>query len=103
MIQMFIQNIKDNQIRDEFMLEIFSDKDVLLILESVKDSPKNINQLCIDCKIPTSTTYRKVQKLAEYGILQRIGKIEFGKRITSYKSNTHIIKNFSNSSIVKLK
>jgi predicted transcriptional regulator len=84
--------------------EILSDNDMLAILMATIEAPKNIGQLCINCKIPTSTTYRKVQKLAGYGVLHKIGKInDSGKRENWYKSNTYFTKIFLANPIVKLK
>ena len=92
---MHTQNIEDSLINEAHLLEILADKDTQLILESVRDSPKKTSQLCDECKIPTSTAYRKVQKLVECRILQKIGKInEAGKRETSYKSSAWFTKIF---------
>jgi len=92
---LFIQDIEDNSVNEARVSEILSDSDTRLILESVKDSPKNMIQLCNECKIPTSTAYRKVQRLTECKILQRVGKInESGKRETLYKSSVWFAKIF---------
>ena len=72
---------------------IISDKDTRLILKSIKTIPKSTSQLCIECKIPTSTAYRKMLKLSGYRVIRKIGIInESGKRETLYKSNTSLLK-----------
>jgi Fe2+ or Zn2+ uptake regulation protein len=74
-------------------INLISDKDTRIILRSIITVPKSISQLCIECNIPTSTAYRKMQKLSDYRIIRKIGIINgSGKRETSYKSNTGLLK-----------
>ncbi len=81
------------EINGERMQDLLSDKATRIILESIKTVPKSTSQLCIECKIPTSTAYRKMQKLYDYRVIRRIGIInEAGKRETLYKSNASILK-----------
>jgi predicted transcriptional regulator len=73
--------------------DLLSDKATRNILESLKTVPKSTGQLCAECKIPTSTAYRKMQKLYDYGVIRRMGIInEAGKRETLYKSNLSLLK-----------
>jgi len=75
------------------MWDLLSDKAARSILESLKTVPKSTGQLCVECKIPTSTAYRKMQKLYDYGVIRRMGIInEAGKRETLYKSNISLLK-----------
>ena len=77
------------------ILHILSDSDTQKILESIKTEPKSTSQLCIECNIPTSTAYRKMQKLFDKGIIRRIGIInKEGKRESFYKSNTNLVEQF---------
>jgi predicted transcriptional regulator len=77
-----------NEIRN-----LTSDKDTKTILRSIRVVPKSTSQLCIECNIPRSTAYRKIQKLSDCRIIRKIGIInEAGKRETFYKSNTSLLK-----------
>ncbi len=81
------------------MLEITDEKDPEIqnlladsanraILQAIMAIPKSTSQLCIECNIPTSTAYRKMQKLAEHKMIRKIGTInESGKREILYRSN----------------
>ncbi len=91
MYKLLVQISEDNCT----MSKILFDNDVRLILKAAMISPKNIGQLCTECKIPASTTYRKVQKLTEGRILRKIGKInDSGKRENWYKSDPNFTKIF---------
>ncbi|HKU33539.1 MAG TPA: ArsR family transcriptional regulator [Candidatus Nitrosotalea sp.] len=73
--------------------EILSDKSNRLILESIMTTPKSTSQLCIECNIPTSTAYRKMQKLSDHKMIRKIGTInKSGKREILYKSNFSVLK-----------
>ncbi len=81
------------EIEDYKIQSLSTDKDTKTILESIRKTPKSTSQLCIECNIPTSTAYRKMQKLYESKIIHKIGIInEAGKRETLYKSNNNILK-----------
>jgi predicted transcriptional regulator len=68
--------------------EILFDKTSRMILESIMITPKSTSQLCRECSVPTSTAYRKMQKLSNYKMIRKIGTInESGKREILYKSN----------------
>lgn len=73
--------------------EILSDKSNRMILESIMTTPKSTSQLCIECNIPTSTAYRKMQKLSDHKMIRKIGTInKSGKREILYKSNFSVLK-----------
>ncbi|MDE1829974.1 MAG: helix-turn-helix transcriptional regulator [Thaumarchaeota archaeon] len=85
------------EVRDETNKEIqdlLSDNTNRMILQSIITTPKSTSQLCIECNIPTSTAYRKMQKLSEHKMIRKIGTInESGKREILYKSNFFVLKN----------
>ncbi len=81
------------QNNDKEMREILSDQTNRLILESIITTPKSTTQLCAECNIPTSTAYRKIQKLSEQKLILKIGTInESGKREAMYKCNLFVLK-----------
>lgn len=76
--------------------DLLSDKSNRRILKSIMTVPKSTTQLCIECNIPTSTAYRKMQKLLNYKVIRRSGTInEAGKREILYKSNFSVLKKTS--------
>lgn len=83
-------------INEEMMQDLLSDKANKTILKSIMITPKSTAQICIECNIPTSTAYRKMQKLLDYKVIRRIGTInEAGKREILYKSNFSVLKKAS--------
>jgi hypothetical protein len=69
------------------LLEILADKYSRAILESTLDMPKSTIDLSIECGIPISTTYRRVQLLHNHKLLGISGSIsEDGKKYFLYKS-----------------
>lgn len=85
------------QSSDREMQELLSDRSNRMILESIKTVPKSTSQICIECNIPTSTAYRKMQKLLDCKTIRRMGTInESGKREILYKSNFFVLKNLLN-------
>ena len=73
--------------------ELLSDAATKKILESIKTKAKSTAQLCIECNIPTSTAYRKMQKLYHNRFISKVGIInEAGKREILYKSNVNSVK-----------
>ena len=80
-------------INEEMMQDLLTDKANMIILKSIMTTPKSTTQLCIECNIPTSTAYRKMQKLLDYKVIRRIGTInEAGKREILYKSNFSVLR-----------
>lgn len=72
--------------------EILSDEANRRILESIMTTPKSTSQLCVECNIPISTAYRKMQKLSDHKMIRKIGTInESGKREILYKSNFSVL------------
>lgn len=81
-----------HEVSDEKIRDMLSDKDTMKIIESIRIVPKSTNQLCIECNIPTSTAYRKIQKMYDCKIIRRIGTInEAGKKELLYKTNVTML------------
>lgn len=69
------------------VMNILSDKYSRLILAATLKMPKSASDLSSECRIPMSTTYRKVQKLHNCKLLLIIGKIsDDGKKVMLYKN-----------------
>ena len=80
-------------ITDATLEELLSDEATKRILESIKAEPKSTARLCAECSIPTSTAYRKIQKLYDKRFISKVGTInEAGKREILYKSNGNVVK-----------
>ena len=85
--------VENKDITEDILEDLLSDVATRKILESIKTEPKSTSQLCVECNIPTSTAYRKMQKLYDYKVIRKTGTInESGKRQTLYKGNSDLIK-----------
>ena len=83
----------NTDITDAALEELVSDETTKRILECIKTEPKSTSQLCMECNIPTSTAYRKMQKLYLNRFIVKVGTInEAGKRESLYKSNLNAVK-----------
>ncbi|GEM_PF-1969177 len=72
--------------------EILSDGTNRMILECIMKDAKSTSQICQECNIPTSTAYRKMQKLSDCRIIRKIGTINgAGKREILYKCNLFVL------------
>ena len=79
--------------RDKEIQDLLIDNTNRAILQAIMAIPKSTSQLCEECHIPTSTAYRKMQKLAEHKMIRKIGTInKSGKREILYKSNFLVLK-----------
>jgi GTPase SAR1 family protein len=70
------------------LLQDIIDETTLKIISSTIDVPKSVFQICYDNKIPLSSTYKKIRKLQQEGLVS-IEKIETdgkGKRVAFYRS-----------------
>jgi predicted methyltransferase len=70
------------------LLQNIMDETTLKIISSIIDVPKNVFQICYDNKIPLSSTYRKIRRLQQEGLIS-IEKIEVdgkGRRVALYRS-----------------
>src|SRR5713226_3966579 len=84
---------ENKDIIEAILEDLLSDMATRKILESIKTEPKSTGKLCMECNIPTSTAYRKMQKLYDYRFIHKVGTInEAGKRVALYKSNIIMLK-----------
>jgi hypothetical protein len=70
------------------LLQNIIDEIALKIISSTIDAAKNVFQICYDNKIPLSSTYKRIRKLHQEGIVS-IEKIETdgkGRRVAFYRS-----------------
>jgi predicted transcriptional regulator len=71
------------------LLQDIIDELALKIISSTIESAKNVFQICYDKKIPPSSTYKKIRKLQQEGLVS-IEKIDVdgnGRKVTFYRSN----------------
>ena len=85
----------------DVLLEIMADKYSRAILESTMDVSKSALELSIDCGIPISTAYRRVQQLHTHKLLGISGSInDDGKKYFLYKSKIKsIVTCFNNGAL----
>lgn len=70
------------------LLQNIIDEIALKIISSTIDAAKNVFQICYDNKIPPSSTYKRIRKLHQEGLVF-IEKIETdgkGRRVALYRS-----------------
>ncbi|KFM16181.1 transcriptional regulator TrmB protein [Marine Group I thaumarchaeote SCGC AAA799-D11] len=68
----------------KFTLDSFDDEFSYKILKSTKKF-KTVSEISADCKIPISTTYRRIKDLQKNGVLEATGFIMDGVRFNKYK------------------
>jgi predicted transcriptional regulator len=71
------------------LLQDILDEVALKIISSTIDTAKNVFQICHDNNIPPSSTYKKIRKLQQEGLVY-IEKMETdgnGRKVTFYRSN----------------
>lgn len=71
------------------LLQDIIDEVALKIISSTIDIAKNVYQICYDNNIPPSSTYKKIRKLQQEGLVS-IEKMETdgnGRKVTFYRSN----------------
>ena len=87
----------------DVLLRILADKYSRAILESTMNVPKSAIELSADCKIPISTSYRRVQELHDHKLLGISGSInDDGKKYFLYKSKVRAIMTCFNGSSVEI-
>ena len=99
--------LRGKQVQEEttkdVLLRILADKYSRAILESTMDVPKSAIELSVDCKIPISTAYRRVQELYDHKLLGISGSInEDGKKYFLYKSKVKSIMTCFNGSSLEI-
>jgi predicted transcriptional regulator len=71
------------------LLQDIIDELALKIISSTIDTAKNVLQICYDNNIPPSSTYKKIRKLQQAGVIS-IEKMETdgnGRKVTFYRSS----------------
>lgn len=83
-----------------YVFEILEQRNVMTILESIKGSPKSVQQLALECKIPLSTTYRTIGEMARLDFVKsKCVFNESGKWEKIYRYNELFIGNIKNKNI----
>jgi predicted transcriptional regulator len=91
------ESTKDN------LLGIVSDKYCRSILKAIMDKPKSAMDLAMECQIPISTVYRRIQVLHDSKMLYTSGSIsEDGKKFFLYKSKIKEIQTHFNNGEVQV-
>ena len=70
------------------ILQDIIDESALKIISSIIDIEKNVFQICYENKLPLSSTYKKIRKLHNDGLVS-VGKIDIddkGRKVVFYKS-----------------
>ncbi|HJT47095.1 MAG TPA: ArsR family transcriptional regulator [Nitrososphaeraceae archaeon] len=64
------------------------DKTDCNIILSVTNNPKTVSQICRENNLPQSSTYKKIKKLLNTGLItiERVNIDDKGKRVILYKS-----------------
>jgi predicted transcriptional regulator len=70
------------------LLQDIIDELALKIISSTIESAKNVFQICYDKKIPPSSTYKKIRKLQQAGLvsIEKIKTDGSGRKVTFYRS-----------------
>ena len=83
----------EEDVKNEALLSIVSDKYCRFILEAIMDMPKSTIEIASEKKIPLSTVYRRIQTLHDNKLVQTSGTItDEGKKLFLYKSRIKGIK-----------
>jgi predicted methyltransferase len=80
-------SLSDIQIALPILQDII-DESALKIISSIIDIEKNVFQICYENKLPLSSTYKKVRKLHNDGVVS-VGKIDIddrGRKVVFYRS-----------------
>ena len=83
-----------------YVLEILEQRNVLMLLDSIKESPKSVQQLALECKIPLSTTYRTIGEMVRLDFVKsKCVFNESGKWEKIYRYNEFFTENIKNKNI----
>jgi predicted transcriptional regulator len=86
-MQIQFEGRKIDDEKKDTLLEVLSDKYCRAIIESTMSVPKAANEISVECKIPISTVYRRLQVLHDNKLLGISGAITTeGKKHFLYKS-----------------
>lgn len=85
MIENSIINCDDEAIE---MLREIADKTTYRIIVAIIHSPKTAAQICAENKLPQSSTYKRIRKLQEEGLItiEKINIDSKGKKVVLYRS-----------------
>ena len=85
MIENSIINCDDEAIE---MLREIADKTTYRIIVAIIHSPKTAAQICAENKLPLSSTYKRIRKLQEEGLItiEKINIDSKGKKVVLYRS-----------------
>jgi hypothetical protein len=88
---LLIENKLINCYRGDSAIEIlreFADRITYRIIVSIIHSPKTATQICTENKLPLSSTYKRIRKLYEDGLItvERINIDCKGKKVLLYRS-----------------
>ncbi len=85
MIENSIINCDDEAIE---MIREIADKTTYRIIIAIIHSPKNAAQICAENKLPQSSTYKRIRKLQEKGLItiEKINIDSKGKKVVLYRS-----------------
>ena len=85
MIENSIINCDDEAIE---MLREIADKTTYRIIIAIIHSPKTAAQICAENKLPQSSTYKRIRKLQEEGLItiEKISIDSKGKKVVLYRS-----------------
>ena len=68
------------------VLTVLEDEECRSILAETSESPYSVNELAEECDIPLSTAYRKVDRLADAGLIEeQIRLSTSGKHTSEYR------------------
>ena len=72
----------------DFKLAEIPDKGECKIIMAITDLSKTVSQICRENDLPQSSTYRKIKRLLNAGLItiERVNIDERGKRVVFYKS-----------------
>jgi|GEM_PF-341763 len=67
------------------VLDALDDADCRTILEATRDATRTVNEISEECDLPQSTAYRKVDILADAGLLEESLRVRrSGKHVSEY-------------------
>ena len=94
--------VEEETKKDNF-LEVVSDKYCRSILNAIMDKPKSTMRLAMECHIPISTVYRRIQMMHDAKMLYTTGQIsDDGKKFFLYKSKIKEIQTHFNNGEVQV-
>jgi predicted transcriptional regulator len=86
-----MQTIDTSESKDQtidFTLAEIPDKGECKIIMAITDLSKTVSQICRENNLPQSSTYKKIKRLLDAGLItiERVNIDEKGKKVVFYKS-----------------